>query len=106
MNKILALILALSIATPAAAEDDFIKLLGAIIAGAAIADALDHNHDRKHHSGHYKHHSGHYKYAPSPAGRNPNVSCYTRAEYRHNWVITRWYNCYDQVIRVERRRRH
>ena len=98
MKTIIALITALALATPAQAGDE----LGAFIAGAIVGAIVGKNKSEHHHHHHHTYRQPSVTLEPYDRGWNPRVACYTRPEYTHYWVITRWYNCYDEVIRVEK----
>ena len=101
MKTIIATVLFAITAQPAAASDELGAFIAGIITGV-ITQKIDKKHTDHHH--YYQRHPS-VTLQPGDRGWNPRVACYSRPEYRHNWVITRWYNCYDEVIRVEKHRR-
>jgi len=106
MKTIIATVLFAITAQPAAASEELGAFVAGIITGAIVGSSKS-----QHTHGYPTHNYPTHSHAPSRHMEygdrvwNPNVACYTRPEYQHNWVITRWYNCYDQVIRVEKHRR-
>lgn len=98
MKTTIALTLMLALASPAQAGDE----LGAFIAGAIVGAIAGQNKNTEHHHHYPAHRQPSVTLEPYDRGWNPKVACYTKAEYTHRWIYTRWYNCYDEVIRVEK----
>ncbi len=88
MKTVLAILVALGLATPAAGND-VSDVLAGIIVGAVVVDALNDNHHRRHHA------------APLYVERfDPYRVCRQEVEYVGRWIYVYDINCHGDLIRV------
>ena len=96
-NAILAMTVALGLAQPAQADSDVAKILGGIIIGGVIVDALN---DRP------RHVENHYYHQPQPVPQpHPAQVCYRDVEYSAQWIYVYERNCWGDVINFTQRPR-